>query len=126
MFRGPVDSTPTREGALELALVCRPQLLRLGLERLLSGAGFAVASHPVPFTPPSPAAVAVVSERELGDLEAVCTEALGTLAHELVLVFGTPTPEAMLEGLSAGVRGFAAEHDAPGEPVRAARATAAG
>ena len=109
-----------------VALVCRPQLLRLGLERLLDGEGFEVISHSVPFTPPEPAAVAVLSERELGDLETVCADARGTLAHELVIVFRRPTAGALLECLSAGVRGFAAEHDSPADLVRSVRAAAGG
>jgi DNA-binding NarL/FixJ family response regulator len=109
-----------------VALACRPQLLRLGLERLLEDAGFDLISHPVPFTPPVPADVAVLSERELGDLERVCGEARGMLAHELVIVFSRPTAAALLECLAAGVRGFAAEHDSPADLVRAVQAAAAG
>jgi DNA-binding NarL/FixJ family response regulator len=41
-----------------------------------------------------------------------------------VVVFRRPTPEAMLECLSAGARGFAAEHDAPAELIAATRAAA--
>lgn len=111
---------------MPVALVCRPQLLRLGLERLLADSGFEVTSHEVPFTPPAPAAVGVLSERSLGDLEQACTEARGSLAHELVLVFSRPTPEALLECLGAGVRGFTAEHDAPANLVEAVRTTARG
>jgi two-component system, NarL family, nitrate/nitrite response regulator NarL len=111
---------------LAVALVCRPQLLRLGLERLLASAGFEVTPHPVLFAPPVPADVGILSDRELGDLETVCAEALGTLARELVVVFRRPAPAAMLECLTAGVRGFAAEHDAPGELVEAVRVAARG
>ena len=114
------------EVGYRVALVCRPQLLRLGLERLLAGAGFDVISHPVPFTPTAPAAVAVVSERELGDLDAVCGEARGVLAHELVVVFRRPTAAAVLECLSAGVVGFAAEHDSPADLLHAVNAAAGG
>jgi DNA-binding NarL/FixJ family response regulator len=121
-----VRSAASHGEAYRVALVCRPQLLRLGLERLLTGAGFDVTSHHVAFTPPKPAAVAILSERDLGGLEHVCAEALGTLAEELVVVFTRPTPEAMLECLSVGVRGFAAEHDAPSELIAAVRATARG
>src|SRR2546430_9144689 len=96
-----------------VALVCRPQLLRLGLERLLGGAGFDVISHAVPFTPPVPAAVAVLSERDLGDLEAVCGEARGTLARELVIVFRRPTAAALLECLSAGPPGLPTAAQSP-------------
>src|SRR6266511_2599241 len=63
MFRPGVDSAARQGHTLSIALVCRPQLLRLGLERLLGEAGFDVASHEVPFTPPEPAAVGVLSER---------------------------------------------------------------
>ena len=42
------------------------------------------------------------------------------------MVFRRPTPEAMIECLSAGVRGFAAEHDAPTDLIAATQAAAAG
>ena len=41
-------------------------------------------------------------------------------------MFRRPTPEAMLECLTAGVLGFAAEHDGPGELIAAVRAANAG
>jgi two-component system, NarL family, nitrate/nitrite response regulator NarL len=125
MFRLGVDSAG-RHDALRIALVCRPQLLRLGLERLLGDAGFAVVSDEVLFTPPVPTAVGVLSERGLGDLETVCSEARGMLAHELVVVLSRPRPEALLECLGAGVRGFTAEHDGPAELLEAVRAAARG
>jgi two-component system, NarL family, nitrate/nitrite response regulator NarL len=126
MFCSGVDSAARQGHSLPIALVCRPQLLRLGLERLLGDAGFDVIAHEVPFTPPVPAAVGVLSERGLGDLEAVCTDARGTLADDLVVVFSRPTPEALLECLTAGVRGFTAEHDGPADLVGAVRAAASG
>jgi DNA-binding NarL/FixJ family response regulator len=126
MFCPGMDSAARQGGALPIALVCRPQLLRLGLEALLAEAGFDVTSHAVPFTPPVPAAVGVLSERAIGDLEAVCAEARGTLAHELVVVFSRPTPEALLESLAAGVRGFTAEHDGSADLIQAVRAAARG
>jgi DNA-binding NarL/FixJ family response regulator len=126
MFRIRVGSAASQGETLAVALVCRPQLLRLGLERLLASAGFEVTPHSVPFEPPVPAAVGILSERELGDLETVCTDARGTLALELVVVFRRPTPAAMLECLTAGVRGFAAEHDTPEELIKAVRIAARG
>jgi DNA-binding NarL/FixJ family response regulator len=126
MFRAGMDSAQRPGDAFPIALVCRPQLLRLGLERLLGDAGFDVTSHDVPFTPPAPAAVAVLSERGAGELETVCAEARGAVAHELVVVFSRPTPEALLECLGAGVRGFTAEHDRPAELIEAVRAASRG
>lgn len=117
---GVVESLPS------VALVCRAQLLRLGLERVLSVAGHDVQSHDGLFAPPVPAAVGVLCERQLGDLETVCSEALGTLAMELVVIFRRPTPEAMFECLTAGARGFATELDAPDQVLEAARAAATG
>jgi DNA-binding NarL/FixJ family response regulator len=119
-----VSGAANRPEPLRVALVCRAQLLRLGLERVLAGAGHDVQSHDTLFAPPEPAAVGVLCERELGDLDAACTEARGTLAWELVVVLRRPTPEAMLECLSAGARGFAAEHDAPADLIAAAHAAA--
>src|SRR5205823_3118104 len=95
-------------------------------ERLLTEAGFEVVSHDVPFTPPEPAAVAVLSERDLGDLETVCADARGTLAHGLVVVLARPAPEALLECLTAGVRGFTTELEGPADLVEAVRAAAGG
>jgi DNA-binding NarL/FixJ family response regulator len=109
-----------------VALVCRPQLLRIGLERLLRDAGFEVIAHDVPFVPPEPAAVAVLSERGLGDLETVCANARGALAHELVVVLSRPAPEALLECLTAGVRGFTTELEGSADLVEAVRAAARG
>ena len=109
-----------------VALVCRAQMLRLGLERVLASAGHEVHAHDALFSPPDPAEVGVLCERELGDLEASCAEALGTLAWELVIVFRRPTPEAMLECLSAGARGFAAEHDGQADLIAAVGAAARG
>jgi DNA-binding NarL/FixJ family response regulator len=121
-----VGSTASQGETHRVALVCSPQLLRLGLERLLEENGFAVTSHDSPFTPPVPAAVGVLCERELGDLEALCAETRATLADELVVVFSTPTPAALFECLAGGARGFAAEHDGPNELIDAVRAAASG
>jgi two-component system, NarL family, nitrate/nitrite response regulator NarL len=121
-----MSDAPRGEPSLRVALVCRAQLLRLGLERVLGAAGHDVQSHDGLFAPPEPADVAVLCERELGDLEASCADAHGTLAWELVVVFRRPSPEAMLDCLTAGVRGFAAEHDTPADLIAAARAAARG
>jgi DNA-binding NarL/FixJ family response regulator len=121
-----VGPTTSQGQTHRVALVCRPQLLRLGLERLLEENGFAVTAHHTPFTPPVPAAAAVLCERGLGDLESVCAQARGVLAEELVVVFSRPTPAALLECLAGGALGFAAEHDGPDELIAAVRAASAG
>jgi DNA-binding NarL/FixJ family response regulator len=109
----------------DVALVCRSQLLRLGLERLLADAGFRVTSHDSPFIPPRPAAVGVVCERGLAEIDRVCRDAAGMLAYQLVVVLHRPTADSVLDCLAAGVRGFVAEHDAPRE-LAAALETASG
>lgn len=110
----------------DVALVCRSQLLQLGLERLLADAGFRVTSHDLPFIPPRPAAVGVVCERGLAEVDRVCRDADGMLAQQLVVVLHRPTPESVLDCLAAGVRGFVAEHDAPRELAAALETTGAG
>src|SRR2546422_11235698 len=106
MFRRSVDSAASHGRPEPVALVCRPQLLRLGLEQLLTRAGFRVMSHPSSFTPPRPAAVGVICERDGAEVDALCRGSLGTLAHEIVVVFCAPTPESVLDCLAAGARGF--------------------
>jgi DNA-binding NarL/FixJ family response regulator len=110
----------------DVALVCRSQLLRLGLERLLADEGFRVISHPSPFAPPRPPAVGVVCERGTADVDAVCRDAAGMLAEQLVVVFHRPAADSVLDCLAAGVRGFVGEHDGPDELGRAVRAARAG
>jgi DNA-binding NarL/FixJ family response regulator len=126
MFRGSVDSAASHGRPEHVALVCRPQLLRLGLEQLLTRAGFRVMSHPSSFTPPWPAAVGIVCERDAADVDALCRDTLGTLAPEIVVVFRAPTPETVLDCLAAGARGFVGEHDAPRELAQAVATAAAG
>lgn len=126
MFRRPVGFATRHGETLAVALVCRPQLLRLGLERLLGEAGFRVTSSQSLFTPPRPAAVAILCEREEPALEALCREAAGTLADELLVVFHAPTPEAVLDCVAAGARGFVGEHDRPHELVHAIEVVSAG
>jgi DNA-binding NarL/FixJ family response regulator len=124
--RRSVDSAKRHGRPEDVALVCRPQLLRLGLEHLFTRAGFRVTSHPSVFTPPRPAVVGVICERDITDLDVLCRQALGTLGWELVVVFHAPTPDTVLDCLAAGVRGFVAEHDAPRELAQAVTAAATG
>src|SRR5262245_11924425 len=53
------------------------------------------------------------------EIDAVCRDAQGMLAEQLVVVFCAPTADTVLDCLAAGVRGFVGEHDAPGELARA-------
>ena len=126
MFRVSVDSAASHGRPEQVALVCRPQLLRLGLEQLLTRAGFRVMSHPSSFTPQSPADVGVVCERDAAEVDSLCRDSLGTLAQEIVVVFCDPTPDSVLDCLAAGARGFVGEHDGPRELAQAVTTAAAG
>src|SRR4051794_34988746 len=122
MFRRPVGFAASQGRREAVALVCRSQLLRLGLERLLRDSGFRVTSSGSLFTPPRPAAVAVLCEREETALEALCRDAAGTLGDELVVVLHAPVPDTVLDCVVAGARGFVGEHDAApelGHPIEA-------
>jgi DNA-binding NarL/FixJ family response regulator len=107
---------------IQVALLCGPQLLRLGLERILIEDGYTVMAHHEPFSPPERAEVAVVCERGMPDLVARCHESSDSLAEALVVVFSRPQPGLLLECLAAGASGFVAEHDGPAELVRAVEA----
>jgi DNA-binding NarL/FixJ family response regulator len=115
------------EKPIEVALVCRPQLLRLGLERLLrKDKRLAVTSHDSLGGRPAPVDVAVVCDRGAGDPARLCDRALEAGANALVVLLDSPRPELMLDCLAAGADGFVAERDDPNELLRAVVAAARG
>lgn len=113
--------------SIEVAVVCRPQLLRIGLQGVLgSDPGLKVSSHAtLPQRDPR-VDVAVICQRGNSDLAAECGRATESTAQEVAVVLSRPTPELILECLSAGVGGFVAEYDDPAELLRAVRLVARG
>ena len=113
--------------SIKVTLVCRPQLLRIGLERVLrDDPKLELASHGALPQLPVPADVAVICAREAKDVAAVCEDALDTTALAVVVVLDRPQPELMLDCLAAGAAGFVTEHDDPTELLRAVRTAAKG
>jgi DNA-binding NarL/FixJ family response regulator len=109
-----------KQQPIEVALLCRPQLLRLGLERVLgANARLTVTSHAELPPLPVPAGAAVICERGMKDVARICEETFAAGADALVVVLRRPRPEVMLDCLGAGADGFVAEQDDPRELVRA-------
>lgn len=111
----PVD---TEVIAGRVQLVCRPELLRLGIERLL-------ADPAGPGLTDQGAAVAVLCERDAGDVGAAAAR-LHRTGHEVVVVLAVPDVHVMLDCIAAGAIGFVLESDARANLVAAVRAAAEG
>jgi DNA-binding NarL/FixJ family response regulator len=109
-----------------VALVCAPDLLRLGLERVLGRAqGIEVHAYErMPERLEPPAHVAVLCERDLGDAARACERARERVAREVVLVFAQPDVHLMLDCVAAGAAGFVVEGDGPEELTAAVLAAA--
>jgi DNA-binding NarL/FixJ family response regulator len=108
-------------------LVCGPELLRLGIDRIFSAAGeLEVAAYAEP--PPAHARVpvAVLCDRGLPDVVAVCRELSESLADRIVVVLARPEVDVMLDALGAGASGFVAEQDGERDLVGAVRRVARG
>ena len=119
----PVD-TDVAEGRVQL--ICRPELLRLGIERLLSqDTGLTVDSHPALPSGSQAAAVAVLCERGAGDLAATVTRALDRAGREVVVVLSVADVHHLLDCVAAGASGFVLESDARADLLAAVRAAAA-
>jgi two-component system response regulator DesR len=105
-------------------LVCRPEVLRLGIARLLSGArGVDVSAHAELPEAGRKAAVCVMSSRGLGDTAAMCEAARG-VAEEVVVALEQPDVHLMLDCVAAGACGFVVEGDGADELTAAVRAAA--
>ena len=119
-------------------LVCRSELLLLGLERLLSRrAGLAVKTYPLMPEPPAdaeeglqpiprrrPPKVAIVSDRQSPDVVADCRLLLDSFVDEVVLLSSKPNVDQMLACMGAGVRAFVMEGERPETLVTAVRSVA--
>jgi DNA-binding NarL/FixJ family response regulator len=119
----PVD-TDVVEGRVRL--VCRPELLRLGIERLLAqDTGLTVDSHAALPSGAQAAAVVVLCERGGGDLAAAVTNALDRVGREVVVVLSVPDVHNLLDCVAAGASGLVLEGDARADLLAAVRAAAA-
>jgi DNA-binding NarL/FixJ family response regulator len=122
-------------------IVCRAELLMLGLERLLSQVPdmrvFTYSRLPEagPALPDGdrnarggsgPVRVALLSDRRAPDVVAECERALESLAHEAVLLWGSHDMSVLTGCMGAGARGFAMEGDPPAVLTSAIRSAAAG
>ena len=127
MYAVDTEVTAARD-QIDVVLVCAPEVLRLGLARLLAQSpGLAVRATPeLPAERQEPAAVAVLCERGLGDLAAACATAREHLAAEVVLALAQPDVHLMLDCVAAGACAFVVEGDASAELTAAVRAAAAG
>ena len=115
------------DARLRVALVCGPEVLRLGVERLLARDGaLAVRAHRRLEAVREPADVAVLCDRDLPAAPRACAAAAARLDAGVVLVTARPEPHHLLDCLAAGATGFLAEDDPAGDLPVAVRAAAAG
>jgi DNA-binding NarL/FixJ family response regulator len=137
----PAAGAPQRSREIEVLIVCRAELLMLGLERLLSQ-----SPGMRPFTysqlPDSarehggadrpardargPVRVALLSDRRAPDVVHDCERALGSFADEAVLLWGSHDMSVLTGCMGAGARAFVMEGDPPAVLTTAIRSAAAG
>jgi two-component system response regulator DesR len=120
-----MDRDVAIDARLRVAVVCGPEILRLGLERVLARApAFSVRSHRRLEAVRAPIDVAVLCERGLADIAGTCTAAAAALDAGIVVVTSGADPHVVLDCLAAGATGFVTEAD-PAQHVRAASIAAA-
>jgi len=122
-------------------IVCKAELLMLGLERLLSQAEdmkvYTYSSVPTyvrtsgarrqpggGFRLQTPTRVALVSDRENPDAAASTVEILESVADEVVLLSSRPDMDVLVGCMGAGARAFVMEGDRPEVLLGAVRAAA--
>ena len=119
-------------------IVCRAELLLLGLERLLVHAPdlkvftYSTLAEAAAGSVPSPAGrpsthsrVVLLSDRQAGDPLPQCERALESFADEVVLLSSRPDLDLLVGCMAAGVRAFVMEGDPPPMLLAAIRAAAA-
>jgi DNA-binding NarL/FixJ family response regulator len=115
---------------VEVMVVCRAELLLLGLERLLARSQevkvFTYSTLPTdaPKALASPTRVALLSDRQSRDVVTDCERILESFAHEVVLLSSRPDMSQMLGCMAAGARAFVMEGDRPEILVAAIRSAA--
>ena len=104
---------------LRVVLVCAPEILRLGLERVLAqDPALSVRAHRRLEAVRAPADVVVLCERGLADIAATCAAAAEHLDAGVVLVTRGTDPHVVLDCLAAGATGFVAEGGPGAAPAR--------
>jgi DNA-binding NarL/FixJ family response regulator len=129
-------------GPIEVMVVCRAELLLLGLERLLAQSPdvkvFTYSALPTDPTgtrpglsgsrahsgPESPIRIALLSDRQAHDVVADCERILAEFAAEVVLLSSRPDMSLLLGCMAAGARSFVMEGDRPEILLSAIRAAA--
>jgi DNA-binding NarL/FixJ family response regulator len=107
--------------------VCRPEILRLGLERVLAqDPALSVRAHRELEKIGGPADVAVLCERGLPDAAGTVVAAAERLDAGVVMVSARPDPQTVLDCLAAGATGFLLEEDHASHLRVAAAAAARG
>jgi DNA-binding NarL/FixJ family response regulator len=115
------------EERVQVALVCDPEALRLGIERMLAPEpAVAVRSHRRLEAVRSPADVAVLCDRGLPDAARACGTAAEQLDAGVVLVASHADAHVLLDCLAAGATGLLTEADSAADLTAAVRAAAAG
>jgi DNA-binding NarL/FixJ family response regulator len=122
-----VSTNVAREARLQIALVCAPEILRLGLERILAhDATLSVRAHRRLQAVQGAPDVAILCDRELSDAARACAAAVERLDTGVVLVTAGADPHIVLDCLAAGATGFLTEADSASHLKPAAHAAAAG
>lgn len=115
------------DARLRVMLVCEPEIMRLGIERMLGHErGLQVRSCRALEAVRGEAAVAVVCERRLGDVAVACETMARDLDAGVVVVMARAEPHLVLDCLAAGATGFVTEGDDRSHLRAAVLAAAAG
>jgi DNA-binding NarL/FixJ family response regulator len=111
----------------DVLVVCRPEVLRAGLARLLAvDRGLTVEGHADVPAAALRSDVAVICERGLADPPGACAAVLEGIAARVVVVTSRPDVDLMLECLAAGASAVVAEGDARRDLVDAVHAAMRG
>ncbi len=143
---GPPAGRPAApDGRIEVLIVCRAELLQLGLERLLArapdlkvftytrvpaaaGAAREDGAHGMGRAAGAGRVrrVALLSDRQLPDAAAECELIRATFADEVVLLSSRPDMDVLVGCMAADAQAFVMEGDSPPVLLAAIRAAAAG
>ena len=131
---------PALRRPIEVVIVCRAELLLLGLERLLvqapdlkvftysslAGGRSCGSVSSAASGPSTHSRVVLLSDRQAEEPVQQCERALESLADEVVVLFSRPDLDLLVGCMAAGARGFVMEGDPPPMLLAAIRSAAAG